>query len=586
MLRPVAALTALVLLAAALGCRETKIQPEPPHPARVHAPDPPDPRLSDPLLRHVLRLADEKLAGRPTWGPEAHLAREYIQEQFAQAGFAPTERLDPRAGKQVVLQRFEVPIERLAAGNFLRIKFVEDRATTIHIGKLGQTFLPLNLAVTAQIESSVLFAGFGVRADEVQIDDYREQPVERKVVFVLDGLPAALRAPRRAATAGPLPAGTVPLPDPRGEAAAKATLARSLGAAGLVLIVPDPAPPQGADGKPDGEAGFLECTAAAWDEFLPARQRAKVESLEGRNGNYTPLLAAVGLQSRQVRPDASFNLPAACIPVSLAARVLGLPAERLTEALRSGIAPGPISLPRHELLLNTAIELRRESGQNIVAFLPGEDPRLRDEVVVVGAHYDHLGRDASDHHFPGAIDNATGVGVLIEAARALSASFPKPKRSICFVAFAGEEWGLWGSRAFAQHPPVPRERIVAMLNVDMAGFAQNEQCTVLGGLRNPEFLALAVAANAGPKLRFKTDIEFAYKFGSDHWPFHEAGIPALMISTSRFPEYHTRLDLPDLVSREMMDAMMRLLTDLTRELASSADRLPAPRQFDVPYPRH
>lgn len=566
--RPLLLLSLLVLASCSAAGQD-----KPPHPVRAAPPDVADPRLADPYLRHVVVLADEKMGGRPTWGPERVRARDYVLEQLFTAGFARLPRFDPAGGRQVYVQEFQVPIERLGPGNMMRCKFTEDRTTTIHIGKIGRTFLPLNASASGQAEGAVLFVGFGMA------EDYRELVVENKIVFSLDGLPRELRDPKPPEGAT-LPEGARPVPDPRGEPIWKAAEARRRGAAGFVLLVPDPAPP-----SPGAAPGPLETPAAAWVDHLPARVRARVDTLEGEQTNYTALHAAVGMQARQVRPEAPLDLPCAAAPTSLAARILNVDASALDGAIRSGEPMRPISLPRTETLLSVAIETTREEGSNVLAFLPGDDAALRDEAILVGAHYDHLGRDGTDHHFPGALDNASGIAALLECARALAASFPKPRRSVIFAAFAGEEWGLWGSKAFCAAPPVSIERVMAMINLDMVGTDQDRQCYVLGPSRSPRLFERLVAANAGAGLLLKTNLEFAFAHGSDHWPFHRQGVPALMLTTSRYPEYHTRKDLPDLVSRDMIDRVTRLVGDLVRELAAGGERFPRPREFEMSYPQ-
>jgi Zn-dependent M28 family amino/carboxypeptidase len=121
--------------------------------------------------------------------------------------------------------------------------------------------------------------------------------------------------------------------------------------------------------------------------------------------------------------------------------------------------------------------------QNVVGFLPGSDPVLRGQVVVLGAHFDHLGRDSTfatdvraGHAIRnGADDNASGTAAVMELARLLAAR--PPRRSVLFVAFSGEELGLLGSEWFVEHAPVPVDSMVAMLNFDMVGGSRTTSCS-------------------------------------------------------------------------------------------------------------
>src|SRR5207302_3610087 len=140
--------------------------------------------------------------------------------------------------------------------------------------------------------------------------------------------------------------------------------------------------------------------------------------------------------------------------------------------------------------VNISVDLvRRESPSfNVVGILPGSDPKLKDEAIVIGAHYDHLGRggegslaprEGEIHH--GADDNASGVAGLLELARMLSTQNPKPRRTIVFIAFSGEEEGLIGSSYYINHPVVPLQNTVAMINMDMIGRLK-ERKLIVGGI--------------------------------------------------------------------------------------------------------
>ena len=126
---------------------------------------------------------------------------------------------------------------------------------------------------------------------------------------------------------------------------------------------------------------------------------------------------------------------------------------------------------------------------NVVGILPGSDPKLKNETIVIGAHYDHLGMGGEGsgslsartgiHH--GADDNASGVAAVIELARMLSSQNPKPRRTIIFMAFSGEEEGLIGSNYYVNHPIVPLTNTVAMINMDMIGRLKEDKL-IIGGV--------------------------------------------------------------------------------------------------------
>jgi hypothetical protein len=184
--------------------------------------------------------------------------------------------------------------------------------------------------------------------------------------------------------------------------------------------------------------------------------------------------------------------------------------------------------------------------QNVVGILPGTDPALRGEYVVVGAHFDHLGRDTLGALDPdagavirnGADDNASGTAAVLELARLFRRQ--PAKRSIVFVAFSGEEYGLLGSQAFVERPPVPLAQVAAMVNFDMVGRLDREQLQVFGTGTAQEFPALLDSANVAPKLRLTATGD---GFGrSDHASFYAKDLPVLHFFTGTHADYHRASD--------------------------------------------
>jgi hypothetical protein len=184
--------------------------------------------------------------------------------------------------------------------------------------------------------------------------------------------------------------------------------------------------------------------------------------------------------------------------------------------------------------------------QNVVALVPGHDPVLRNEYVVIGAHFDHLGRSSASAMDPeagsfvrnGADDNASGTAAALELARLFAA---KPsRRSVIIAHFSGEELGLLGSQWFVQHSPVPLENVVAMLNFDMVGRLRGDRLIVYGVGTARQLPALLDSANVEPRLRIST---IADGFGpSDHSSFYAKGIPVLHFFTDLHDDYHKSTD--------------------------------------------
>lgn len=187
--------------------------------------------------------------------------------------------------------------------------------------------------------------------------------------------------------------------------------------------------------------------------------------------------------------------------------------------------------------------------QNVVAILRGSDPVLKNEYVVVGAHYDHLGRmpdfsldpELKDAIRNGADDNASGTAAVLELARLLG--MHPPKRSVIFVNFSGEEFGLLGAAYFVDHLPVPRESIVGMVNFDMVGRLKTNKLIVYGRGTASEFKPIVDSVNNA-----LSDAHFALSgsddgFGSsDHSSFYGKNIPVLHFFTDIHNDYHRASD--------------------------------------------
>lgn len=198
------------------------------------------------------------------------------------------------------------------------------------------------------------------------------------------------------------------------------------------------------------------------------------------------------------------------------------------------------------------------STQNVVGYLEGSDEKLKNEYIVIGAHYDHWGwggqnsgskkKEAFAIH-NGADDNASGVSALLCILEKLSKATVKPKRSIIFISFSGEEEGLLGSKYFVSHLPVQKEAVKVMLNMDMVGRLNEEKQIYMGGAGTfPDGVELMKKLGENSSLNpvvYAGDVG-----GSDHVSFYKAGISAVGFHTGGHPQYHTPEDDIDLINIE------------------------------------
>jgi hypothetical protein len=219
--------------------------------------------------------------------------------------------------------------------------------------------------------------------------------------------------------------------------------------------------------------------------------------------------------------------------------------------------------------------------QNVVAILPGSDPKFAGQYIVIGAHFDHLGRDsqfaldpdAKDAIRNGADDNASGTAAVMQLARILSTTHPR--RSIIFANFSGEEEGLLGSQWFVDHPPVPLDSIMAMVNFDMVGRLNNDKLIVYGTATATELQAILDNANAHSTVPFKVSGGGDGFGSSDQSSFYAKNIPVLHFFTDIHSDYHRASDDIEKIN----SGGEARVVDLSTRVIQSIDELPGRLTF-------
>ena len=214
--------------------------------------------------------------------------------------------------------------------------------------------------------------------------------------------------------------------------------------------------------------------------------------------------------------------------------------------------------------------------QNVFALIPGRDPALRGEYIVIGAHFDHLGASTDGALDPdargvrrGADDNASGTAAVLT----LAAHFARQpaRRSILVANFSGEEQGLLGSSYFVEHTPVPIDSVAAMLNFDMVGRLRNDKLLVFGVATATEWPSIVDAANTQPKLAIAAQGD---GFGpSDHSSFYAKNIPVLHFFTDQHEDYHKVSDVPELINAGGEVRVVALAERIARDVADRPTRL-------------
>lgn len=232
----------------------------------------------------------------------------------------------------------------------------------------------------------------------------------------------------------------------------------------------------------------------------------------------------------------------------------------------------------------------RGNSQNILAVLEGSDPQLKNEYILVGAHYDHVGYGNRRNSFGpfgyihnGADDNASGVSAVLELVDALTRTNYRPRRSILFAFWDGEEKGLLGSAHWAKQPTVPFENVKLGINIDMVGRLTNGRIEV-GGTRCGSGLRRHLSS---PRLEDGTWLDFSweYKENSDHWTFYQAKIPSIYVHTGLHDDYHRPSDDIEKINVDGIRIVTGYLLEKVYELAES-DHLPrfrAESRMDTPF---
>ncbi len=480
------------------------------------------------VQKQIAYLASDELKGRGSGEPGNEKAARFVADEFRRAGLKPIGTSAQRdAG---------APID--GSGYFQPFKFIAGRTIgrnnrlQAEIGsnwrsyQAGHDFEASSVSGTGAAEGGLVFVGFGIRAPAANHDDYAGLDVKGKIVMLLAGNPKDDPHSPLSEFAG---------------IRRKALTARDLGAT-AVLVVPG--------AKSDAQASASTDFSDASDSGLPVlRIKRLVASawLESAGKSLADL-------ERKANEDTNVSTPAA-ITVRLTADVKKV--EKVTA--------------------------------NVAAMLEGSDPRLKNEYLVIGAHMDHLGMGGSGsldrsgkpaiHH--GADDNASGTAGVMALARWFASHTEKPKRSLIFICFSGEELGLFGSDFYAKHPIIPIERTAAMINMDMIGRLRENKLIVIGSGTAKEWDSLLTEANrsAGFQLARSDD-----GFGaSDQQSFYSKDVPVLFFFTGSHADYHTSTDTADKINAEGEVKVLAMVGYCAETIAAMPVR-PTFQKINVPTP--
>jgi hypothetical protein len=453
------------------------------------------------VQRNIFYLASDTMRGRNTPSPELDTAAAYIAREFARDGLRPV--------NGSYYQHVLLNIVNLGEPNALRVR----SGSVEKSYEIKTDFSPFEMTSNSSVRGPVVFAGYGITAPRYHYDDYAGIDVRGKIVFVLRHEPGEDDSTS-------VFMGTALTEYSSVET--KVRIAMEHGAVG-VMVATDPL-----------NHSSLAPRGFPWPSFsrlipkdalpltLGEEEKGKVPVVHVGEGVIVQLFGSV---------DSLRTL------------------QRLIDAR---LSPRSCALAGVEAFIQTGTEIRDMSANNVIGVLPGSDPALKSETVIVGAHYDHLGylkqhAPGARWIFNGADDNASGTCALLEVAAALGGLPSSPRRTVLCIAFSGEEKGLFGSEYYARHPLFPLKSTVAMLNMDMVGMNGEDSLFLVGSEGSPDIARIAREEDA--RVGFiLVDLKLRPGEGSDHMSFMKRNIPDLFFHSGDESVYHTVNDRPELIN--------------------------------------
>ena len=436
------------------------------------------------IKQHMSVLADDALEGRGLGSAGYEQALQYVEKTVTSFGLAP-------AGENGGFRQ-RVPLRNSAvveAGSSMKVRSTSGTKTLVYAKDYMLSADPLRAEVSID-DAPVAFVGYGVSAPALGYDDYGAGlDVKGKVVAFLSGAPAVLPSNERAYYSS---------------GAVKEAEAVKRGAIGTISFT-----------SPDDP-----------------RFRWDVSVATGKQGGY----AWVDAQGRPNRGDAAMRGAASLNHSGVAALFAGAPTPAAAVfAAAAKSTPQAFDLPTRVSIATRSTHTDVESA-NVVARLEGGDPALKDEHVVYIAHVDHFGRGVAmngDAIYNGAHDNASGVAIVLDVARAYAALPTRPRRSVLFLFVTAEERGLLGSDYFARNPTVPKGGIVADLTLDMPFLFHPLLDIVPYGAQHSTLAAPVSKAAQHLGIEIGTDPipEQVLFIRSDHFSFVRQGVPSLFIKS-------------------------------------------------------
>ena len=465
------------------------------------------------VRKHIDFLASDLLKGRNTPSEGLNIAADYLAAEFKRYG------LEPLSGSY--FQEFNVNRVRLGEENYLKLTETGQPGISFRIKR---EFMPYGFTANSAAVGGLIFAGYGITAPEFNYDDYQNIDVKDKVVLIFRHEPA----------------------------------------------------------EKDSTSVFDGMKSSAHFQL-----RSKVENAIA-HGAAALLVVNDPLNHRSMRPrgfpwpSLYKNIPADAVPLTLSlSEAKKIPVvqvgkkfinqifgsvdslKAIQKEIDSSLETKSFEIANFTVNLKTSTKIESETTKNVVALWEGSDPKLKNEAIVIGAHYDHVGinekdfKPNEDNIFNGADDNASGTVGLLEIAEAFSLA-PRTKRSIIFIAFAGEEKGLFGSRVYVERPLWSLTDTKAMFNMDMIGRNDGEKVSIVGYTRSPDLNEINTRENKFVGLTLEYNAEQFFR-RSDQYNFARKKIPVLFYHTGEHEDYHKVTDHSDKINEGKIAMIAKLL---------------------------
>lgn len=537
----------------------------------------------DRLRENVKYLASDELEGRGVGTQGLTTAGEFIRGEFQKLGLA-VDRVNGNA-----FQKFDL-ISAAKLGEKNSLQFIGPDGKTIDL-ELGKDCEVCSFAGSAEFEGEIVFAGYGIEDGESKYNDFDGIDVTGKVVIVLR------RNPQQGNPKGTFSGhGT----SRHAELRTKLIQANQHKAAAVIFVNDPYSVKQKAESRDKGlakataeiadlSAAYLDVPESETDKRKEAKDKLTAaiakwktqKEAAGKSPDDELLKFGYAGHGDEKPMAPAFHVTQAQINAVLKAALKTSLAD-LEAEIDAGFKPKSQVVTGWKAKGAATVVRVRSDVANVIGVLDGEGPKA-EETIVIGAHYDHVGRGGANSLSPGssdvhngADDNASGTVALLELARRFTARPQKLPRRLMFIAFTAEELGLLGSAKYVNNPVVPLEQTIAMFNMDMVGRLQEDKLTIFGSGTSsrwePELKTLN--EQSGFKLTFKPE-----GFGpSDHSSFYGKKIPVLHFFTNNHPDYHRPTDDWEKLN---IDGIERVVSMLEKMVVMTAENPERPNYIEV-----